>query len=196
MVYSEVILELLDRVQVLERTQVVWYAEALDAYGQGEMVIKKALHGLLRRGQLYEYQEGDRCYLSRNPVKKLDETNKMEMSLFWVLLDAMPYSQNFKMNLLKTFQLTYINGKNKIVQAVYIPRYQETAICRLIKEIPESEYDREYCRIAVLEDPEGLEKLQRMGFTHVLHIDQEEKNPDERMKILKTFRGEEAWRDI
>lgn len=41
MVYSEVILELLDRVQVLERTQVVWYAEALDAYGQGEMVIKK-----------------------------------------------------------------------------------------------------------------------------------------------------------
>ena len=105
MVYSEVILELLDRVQVLERTQVVWYAEALDAYGQGEMVIKKALHGLLRRGQLYEYQEGDRCYLSRNPVKKLDETNKMEMSLFWVLLDAMPYSQNFKMNLLRRIRM-------------------------------------------------------------------------------------------
>ena len=48
----------------------------------------------------------------------------------------------------------------------------------------------------MLEDPEGLEKLQRVGFTHALYIDQEEKNPDERMKILKTFRGEEAWRDI
>lgn len=114
-------------------------------------------------------RKGDRCYLSRNPVKKLDETNKMEMSLFWVLLDAMPYSQNFKMNLLKTFQLTYINGKNKIVQAVYIPRYQETVICRLIKEIPESEYDREDCRIAVLEIRKGWKSFREWDL-HMSYI--------------------------
>lgn len=194
--YSNVIMELLDRIDVLEREQILWYAEALDTYGEGQRVVEKALHALIRNKRVFVYEENGTQYLSRTPIKALAGSNRMEMDLFWVQLDAMPYSQNFSLNIMRTFQLSYVNQNNRLVQVAYIPRNQEKVVCRMIKEIPENAYEKEDCRIALLQDSQGADKLLRVGFRYVVAINHEAQEPEDRLMILKEFHGNEIWEDI
>lgn len=194
--YSNVIMELLDQVDVLERDQVLWYAEALDTYGEGQRVVEKALHALIRNQRVLVYEENGTQYLSRMPIKVLSESNRMEMDLFWVLLDAMPYSKNFNLNIMRTFQLSYINQNNRLVQVIYISRNQEKVISRMLREIPENSYEKDDCRIALLQDSQGVERLLRVGFRYVVAINHDAQAPEDKLMILKEFREHEIWEDI
>ncbi len=194
MQYSSVILDLLSQVEVLETGQVLWYAGALDEYGNGEKTIEKAFHALLRSRQLY--LDETEVYVSASPIREITREQRMAMELFWVLLDAMPYSRNFILSFQKTFQLSYINKHQQLVQVAYVPRHMETAVCRFVREIPKNEYEQECdCRIALLEDPKGEERMKKVGFYYLVTIRQDAP-PENRLEILDVVDVAHAWEDL
>lgn len=196
MQFTRIMLELLDKYEVLQVEQILWYAEELDEKGTAEKVIGQALHNLIRGREVYIYEEHGVRYVSRSEIKRLSDYHTIQMSLFWVLLDAMPGSKNHELNMHKIFQLTYLNNAGRLVQVAYIPRNQERGICRLIHEMPESSYERDDCRIALLEDADGIEKIRRVGFSYIVTINHTTTDTDAKIQILKTVPPEEIWEDM
>ena len=192
--YSKVILELLGRIEVLEIDQLFWYAEALDTFGNARRTIEKALHALIRGRQVY--MDENKKYISRKQIETVMYTQKIEMELFWVLLDAMPASRDFIMNSLKMFPLSYVNQKQELVQVMYIPKGQERSICRYLMEVPEGEYAKEDVRIAVMEDPNGASDMKKVGFRYLVWIDHSSEDCGDRLQVLKEISKADAWEDL
>lgn len=185
------------KVPVIEKRQLLQYMADIDERVTTWAVAERTLHALCIRHKLY--YTSDERYISTFPFEedRVTEEDLRFIKMFWVVLEVMPNSTQFDYNSKNALPLFFIDTSKMTTNKVcYVPKNAEVATCRRIKENTDLKWDKEDIRFAIVEDMESAEKLMKVGFRYIIAINEEAEEQEDRIKILKKYKEEEAWEDM
>ncbi len=204
--YDTIAKKILSDFHVLEQSQVSEYLNSLDIVGNGATTIKKMLYRLEKTRQIVADEE--KKYYAGTRQALYAGATQMDLDMFWLVLDAMPYSRNYIYAPQNMFQLSFSREpyypdekmdhvEDFLTQCIYLPTGFESSRCRMLQDLPGSTYEYgKDLRIALLENPGIADSIPRIGFKYVVCIDHKTNDPEDKLVVLKQYNGEDAWADI
>ena len=183
--YTEVIKQLLKKIEILPRDLVVMYL--MKMYNISNNMATQAVYAACRARACYA--KGDN--IARAPYVEMDSTLLKKAYAFRVVIEFLPDSQDFNVGF-APWLITFLRNGN-LVQVCYIEHNMELVTSMMIAGRPMPKSEREYVkRIAIIDSGCDIEKMKRAGISYYCIV-----KPDFSLKIVsKISNVDTAWADV
>lgn len=171
--------DLLQRISTLYKEQVIQYLSKVQ-----KECPKTILREAKRKWSIYVEKEFVSKKVSWLPILE----DKPWIESFWVVISFLPESSNFyTMQYPFTFMF---HARQKLIEVAYFPDGKEEVINTKIRNIPVDNKET-IRRIAVLENPNGIYKINGTGFTHFCCVNRKRNG----LEKIASISLEQAWKE-